>query len=203
MLEDRFRRYILGGKIGGTDHVEPGCDDKTLPLESHPLAIPYPLYFAGYSPRWGGTSGAFVDLRMEDAKSRFTLAKMYLIKTIQFLEVVKQENDQNSAVHVDFKKLVRDGSYNFDASGAYGKAIHVGKFSGIECVTFTSAAGMDRMPIGKPSEAYLRVIMSGLRETWNLGAEKIADYLISKPGVAGNYGLQQLLDMQKVKMRAR
>ncbi|MGR7000435.1 hypothetical protein ACU686_24240 [Yinghuangia aomiensis] len=64
MDDRRFKPYVLGGPVPGTDIVERGSSDRTpIDLDRSKLVrVPGLLFTAGNSQRWDGKGVAFVDL---------------------------------------------------------------------------------------------------------------------------------------------
>src|SRR5436305_7842838 len=86
--QKRFMCYIAGGRPAGSQNTNPGCRDKTPPIDNKPIAIHLDLYFAEYSQWWNG-GVAFIKRGNERSK---TLGRIYLITDDQFNDVVLQEN---------------------------------------------------------------------------------------------------------------
>ncbi|MBE9547502.1 MAG: hypothetical protein IMF10_08440, partial [Proteobacteria bacterium] len=147
-----------------------GCTDRTLPKDNTHIAIHYPLYFAlpgsnKKTTNWGHGGVAFISPHKDEETK--TLCRMWKITKGQYIEVKKQEG-----------------------SGWYNKEIEIGKEGGIPIYTITNK--VDLANVLPPSEAYLKTIALGLRETCKLDNEEIADYLIEKKGI--NYNYPQKLD---------
>jgi hypothetical protein len=190
----RFLAYVQGGRVAGNAVVYEGCRDTAPPSDDIPLTLAHSLYFAGWSGRvWGGTSAAFVSLATATAPA---LARAYLITEEQFLDVVQQENADGCAVE-DFERVVawarRNGHAPLLPTGTYTELVFCGERDGDPMLTFT--ASKDREDFGPPSEAYLRVIGAGLRESHGLNASEVVAYLCDRPGVAGGWTQAQLRDI--------
>jgi hypothetical protein len=190
----RFMAYLEGGSVAENDVVHDGCTDTASPVDDVALEIPQSLYFAGWSPRvWGGTSAAFITL---DARVRSALARGYLITRAQFVEVVRQENANLTAVDDFDAKVERArqlGRTRMLATGAYCELIHCGERDGHPMLSFT--ASRNRTDFAPPSAAYLQVIGHGLQECHGLSSTEVVDYLRDRPGIQGKLTPSQLADV--------
>lgn len=138
MLEERFMCYIQGGICRFNNGSYSGCSDKTPPLKSLPVIIPYRMYFAKASLRWENKGVAFLDSNM----SGYTLGRMYLITKEQFLEVQQQEGP-----------------------AWYGKKLLLGEKDGYDIVTFTNHCTLEE---NAPGQNYMNVLKLGMAETYPL-----------------------------------
>lgn len=68
--------------------------------------------------------------------------------------------------------------------------LYYGEKDGFPIITFTSSAA-DR-PYTKPAASYLKMIALGLRDFHKLTDQEMSEYLITKPGIAGNYSESEL-----------
>lgn len=176
----RFLCYIAGGTPAGSTHRNPGCRDRTPPLDSRPVTLPAELYFAAYSQSWGG-SPAFI----RGPKKWITYGRMYLITDEQFNDVVLQENDRavdGTRFVPPYEQLTRLDTYILSSGGLYGLLWRVGSERGSPVITFTTAD--NTLPIGPPSEAYVKIIATGLKETYPKMTEAdISQYLLRAEGI--------------------
>lgn len=185
LLKDRFMCYIQGGTPAGASTNFPGCSDKTEPKEDRHLIIPYTLYFSKESPTWENKGVAFIKSAKND-KTR-TLGRMYLITSEQFKEIVGQENFGNlgeSHIDIDFDALSKDGELELLA-GWYSRIIHLGYEDALPIFTFTAAWPDDRIKLNPPGVAYLRIIIKGIMETYDLPILDMIDYIYSSEGING------------------
>jgi hypothetical protein len=186
---ERFLCYIRGGVPPGSTKKEKGCRDKTLPKDTQPIDIPYPLYFTKQSKRWGG-GVAFIGHTKDH--ENLTLGRMYLITKEQFIDVLKQENDYAGSCFIDFKKIKETGK-GLVLRSWYGTGIYIGDFDKVPIFTFTAYWDIGMEPFTAPSNDYLRTIALGLIESHSCSNQEIVEYLISKPGIQGNFTKQQLI----------
>jgi len=184
----RFMGYLEGGQPDGASGSHPGCRDKTPPKDDQPIKISHPLYFATQSPRWDGRGVAFIGLKKEETEA--TLGRMYLITEQQFIDVVSQEND-GANISIDFQKAKQRGSMVFHESW-YGSIVYLGEQDGFPIYTFTSGKNIALETPVAPSPQYLQYIISGLKEVYPVTDEDIVKYLITKPGIKGNYTIGEL-----------
>jgi hypothetical protein len=179
LCAERFYCYVVGGKPPGASRTQPGARDTTLPLDDRPLEIPYRLYFAGVSKFWDG-SPCFIDtLESSDTP---TLARAYLITWGQFEDVVAQENGRStSPIDLELKDLSA-GSSRLIGPGRYENMLCTGHIDGVPALTFTSPCTMAEANVGAPAVAYLRLMVTGLRESHGLSDGALVTYLGSAPG---------------------
>jgi hypothetical protein len=176
---ERFCCYILGGRPQNGLDSNPGCQDKTLPRASRQTEIPYQLYFGGTSAIWGGGI-AYIEHTSNRAATK---CRAYLITEEQFWEVVGQENLTSRPVWHDIEEIRVNKSLTL-TQDRYGHIIHCGDMDGWPMLTFTCPT---RPPFSQPSAAYLQVISDGLKQTYGLSENEIANYLADKPGINGEY----------------
>jgi hypothetical protein len=165
--EQRFLCYIKGGTPRFGKKCTKGCKDKTLPTENKPIIINYPLYFAlpgnnSETPNWGAGGVAFID--PQEDKNLKAFCRMWKITKEQYEEVRDQEG-----------------------RSWYGKEIPLGEDSGVRIYTITNNANNAILSnIICPSDAYIKTIALGLKETYHFNDEEIVDYLIEKKGIRGS-----------------
>jgi hypothetical protein len=124
LCRERFLCYILGGQPEGSGKTERGCKDNSLPLKDKVIRIPHALYFAEYSQRWGG-GVAYIGHRRIPPKAG-ALGRMYLIHVEQFLDVVRQENNDGIPISIsDVQDAFNKGSKTYEGF-RYGKILYIG-----------------------------------------------------------------------------
>jgi tetratricopeptide (TPR) repeat protein len=187
----RFMSYLEGGQPDGASSSHSGCRDKTSPKDDQPIKISYPLYFAKQSPNWGGKGVAFIGLKKEETET--TLGRMYLITEQQFIDVVSQENDGVN-ISIDFQEVRKRGSMVFHESW-YGNIVYLGEQDGFPIYTFTSGKNIALEAPVAPSPQYLKYIISGLKEVYPVTDEDIVKYLMTRPGIKGNYTIGELANL--------
>lgn len=181
----RLRCYLEGGRAQGSCRVHVPASDRRRPRVSLPARLPFPLFFAGASPTWGGGT-AFVDPERRDA---VTLARLYLVSEEQFGAIVAAEGHR-SRVRLPRGTAGRPRWYRV-APGAYGTVVHAGQRDGRPVLTVTGPPPGARLAAPRP--AYVRTIAAGLAWTHGLRPDAIVDYLTGVAGVAGTCGRAQLL----------
>ncbi|WP_096438588.1 hypothetical protein [Alteribacter populi] len=189
---NRFLCYIQGGTPRGSEKEEVGCRDKTLPKKDQPFMISYPLYFKGYSSRWGGSAAVIGHKRNENYK---TLGRMYLITEEQFMDVVKQENN-GLYFSVDLAEVRQKGSKVFNRS-RYGCIMHLGDEGELPIFTFTSHNDMSEGVFKSPSAEYLETIIIGINQTYNFDYKTIVQYFLEKNGVKNNWNKENIFQLVK------
>jgi hypothetical protein len=197
MLKNRFLCYICGGTPEGAGKDYLGCSDKTEPIENKPIILPYSLYFSKQSSIWENKGVAFIkSLRDENIR---TLGRMYLISKDQFIDLVHQENaldPRNTFIDIDFAYLILNGETKIPAHW-YSRIIYIGEENGHPIFTFTSACDDSEITLQPPGEKYLRTIIKGIKETYNITNEEIMQYLIALPGIKGLISKQDIYTIVK------
>jgi len=183
----RFMCYIEGGTPEGSTRTERGCRDTSAPIRDEFIEIPYPLYFARHSDRWGGAP-AFIGL--DPVSNETTIGRMYLITKDQFMDVAAQENGLNE-LDIDLDE-VKDKKKLSVGGRMYGMMLHVGQKDGYEIFSFTNNSDMEDVQTAKPSIPYLAMILAGILTNQSLSKEKAIEYLHDKPGVREYFSLNEL-----------
>jgi hypothetical protein len=80
---------------------------------------------------------------------------------------------------------------NQEGRGWYDKEIFLGMEEEIPIYTVTNSKDLNN--ILSPSLPYLKTVIEGLRESYNMTLEEIADYLIAQDGVKGIFQKRNLL----------
>lgn len=194
LLESRFLCYILGGLPDGALKTNPGCTDKTLPLDSKAITINSELYFAKRAKRWDAGGVGFIDPELNTRVQ--TYGRMYLITTEQFVEVVKQENHLSEELPIDFQKAKDEGSLIVRADSWYGKLLYLGDQKGHPIFTFTNESILSN-EINAPSEGYLLTLINGLKETYGLSETELIAYFENKVGIKGGEIEKRLMELVK------
>lgn len=187
----RFLSYLEGGRMPGGRRADRGCRDPSPPLADEPRHLSYDLYFSGESRVWGG-GVAFLDHAHRASAPRTTYARTYLITGPQFEDLVAQESKRAHAA-VDWRTLVRSGRADV-GPGRYDTLVLVGERDGAPMVTFTHPRPMLANPAAAPVIGYLRMLAEGLRESHGLPDADIAEYLVARPGAAGAWTRETLLE---------
>lgn len=189
MNENRFACYIAGGTPVGGARKYVGCDDKRLPAASRAVELPHELYFAGKSTVWYNGGVAFIGLNAGKGAAK---AKAYLITVHQLEQIDAQENWRNKKVSVNLPLLQDRGRVTVeDGRGYYDEIIYSGEMDGFPIVSFT--ATHEKRPYTKPDIGYLQDIVTGLVKTHYPNIREAVDYLITKPGVQGNYRPEEII----------
>lgn len=188
---DRFLCYINGGTAIGALTSEEGCKDNAMPIKIKNISIKKQQYFAKSAMRWQSQGVAFLGPDSEDV----TLGRMYLITKEQFEDVVKQENGISvyDELFIDMDGIKSLGEMEV-FKGWYGNIVYLGDSEGYPIVTFTGSYTEYTKEMNAPSEAYIKMIASGIKENYDIQLEELIDYFLRKPGVGMSY--------DKARMRA-
>lgn len=191
ILEERFLCYIRGGQPLGSVKNYVGCTDKSLPIDKEEIYINSEIYFAKKSKSWGNGGVCFIESDFSPTSQ--TLGRMYLITKAQFIDVIRQETDSIGNLTIDFDKAANDGSLVFKPDSWYGKIIYLGTQASYPIFTFTNESNIDAA--NKPNEEYLKTIIRGIQETYNLSVAEITDYFVNKKGIKGNITAGELIEI--------
>lgn len=191
---DRFTCYIKGGVPDGASIKDQGCHDSTQVIDGGKILLPYELYFAKESYKWGNKAVAFICFN-KDA-SAITLGRKYLVTEEQFNHIFKQENciDIDNSVDIDLVKSRKQGSFVVRKAW-YGCIVYIGEESGFPIFTLTAYWDIDAEVKMAPSFEYLRHVIKGIKQAYDLNDAQIADYLITKPGLSTNFSRQELMSI--------
>jgi hypothetical protein len=182
LLDERFSCYISGGTPRGAHRTYTGCTDTSAPMASKEIEINAELYFAKVSKTWSGGGAAFI--KPELNRYVTTLGRMHLITVEQFIELVKQEIKYEGDLHIDFDKAINVGVLDLLKESWYSKLMYLGTDEEYPIFTFTNMAFLAD-EINQPNEHYLKIIIEGLKETYDLSPMEIEQYLGSKKGIEG------------------
>ena len=181
LLRERFECYIKGGKPKGSTRAYPGCRDKTDPCADRPVTLRHEFFFADHSSSWNGAVGFIRPV----ASNATTLARMYLISYGQFNDVVRQENGRKVPGDIIvplYEDLSRGAHWEITGVRLYGRLIKTGMLDEHPILTFTTTR--DDFMVGPPSEAYIKMIVQGLEETYPcMRKSEILDYLGHTEGI--------------------
>jgi len=168
--KQRFLCYIQGGKPTYGRRSGNGCTNKTLPLQDSICKIPYQVYFAlphdiTSTSNWGNGGVAFLrNIRSEE----LSLGRMWKIAQSQYEEIKDQEGRK-----------------------WYDKEIFLGTKESAPIYTITNSKELNN--ILPPSETYLKTLIEGLRESFNMRLEDAVDYLMKLDGVKEKMQRKDLL----------
>jgi hypothetical protein len=181
LLRKRFDCYIKGGRPEGSTKTYPGCRDRTDPRADCPLTLRHEFFFADHSTAWNGAVGFIRPV----ASNATTHARMYLVTYSQFNDVVRQENGKHvpgDIIVPPYERLSRGEHWEINGVRLYGRLIRTGIQDEHPILTFT--ATRDDFAVGPPSEAYVKMIVSGLEETYPcMRKSEIRDYLGATVGI--------------------
>ena len=189
---DRFRCYLAGGRPLGGARVYPGCRDRRDPERIAAVEVPGRLLFAGESRVWGGGS-AFYD----PAASGLVAARAYLMTPDQLGDVAAQEmrREPGGEFARDLAGLLPDvDTVHTMGPGRYETVARLGEQDGVPMFTVTHGTVADLEPRA-PTLPYLRWIAAGLVEAHGWDAGRVAEYLLSAPGVSDSWTMDDLLSL--------
>ena len=176
---DRFRLYLEGGSVSGSDRVHRGARDRTPPRGSGPVTFASAVCFRGHSELWAGAP-AFLEHRRAVAPARGALGRRYLITMAQFEDVLAQENTRDTHP-VEFPHT--PGDTVLAGPGRYDRIVALDPVDGIPVVTFTDPHPPEDTEPAPPSPAYLGNIVRGIGAVHDLTPSAISDHLLTASGV--------------------
>ena len=182
LLKERFSCYIGGGRPANAKRVYPGCTNKTLPEKSKGITINGELYYAKSSKTWSGGGAGFI--KSDFDKNIRTLGRMYLITQQQFVDLVQQEIKFEGDFDIDLQQVIKNRSLDMKNNSWYGKIIYLGEDEDSPIFTFTNEDYL-KDEINPPHEFYLKIIIDGLKETYQMSDNEIEAYLKNKEGIKG------------------
>ncbi|MEM9000398.1 MAG: hypothetical protein AAGB24_09040 [Bacteroidota bacterium] len=193
---ERFKLYLFGGVSPIVDKIYSGCTQKAKPEKDEFFEIPFELYFSKKVSFWDNGGVAFIkDIANEKITTR---SRIYLISKQQFEEVVEQENNHfaNSRnFSLNLEELKKNGYIllgNEKENQYYGKVILAGFKDGFPIITFTAKWSSTDIVYNRPSERYLKTIITGLSESQTITKEEIFSYLSSIKGIKEFYSENSL-----------
>ncbi|MGC5334744.1 histone deacetylase [Micromonospora sp. DT62] len=176
----RLGFYLAGGCPPGGRRTYPGCRDPRPPRRTVPVSLPGGVYFAGESRAWTGGM-AFYDPALPGEAA----ARAYLLDVGQFADVAAQEMYREPGADAGLiAEAVATGRATL-GPGRYETLLCPGRLDGLPLLTFTAPWAASEVPWRAPAPAYLDMIARGLRESHGWDADRIARYLLARPGVAG------------------
>ena len=186
--KERFLCYIKGGTPIGSSKREMGCRDQSLPKKEKSFRLPHQLYFAKESRRWQKQGVAFIDLAQHESFK--TYSKMYLVTKEQFFDIVSQENSMNH-FEVDLDDVIKNGTQVI-RDAWYGNLLYIDTEDGYPIFTFSSPFRFDSSETNKPSDAYFKTIIIGLKNEIGLTTEQVYHYFSEVPGIKTNFSKEEL-----------
>lgn len=175
MAADRLACYVLGGHPPGGNRAHPGARDATMPARSIPVDLPGTVYFAGESRQWGG-GVAFYDHETPGA----ACGRGYLVTPGQFADIAAQEMHRIPQDGDPLEAVVTAplaGGRHTLGPGRYETLVEIGTHDGVPLLTFTSPHGADHVPHNAPTDAYVTMLRTGLRESREWDDAQVDAYL--------------------------
>ena len=178
----RLGWYLTGGRPPGGRRTYPGCRDCRPPRRTVPALIPGGIYFAGESRAWTGGM-AFYDPELPGLAA----ARGYLLTAEQFADIAAQEMYRSPDADLDLIRMAVESGRATLGPGRYETLLRVGTRDGVPMLTFTAPGRAADVPCTAPSSVYLGMLARGLREAHGWDTDRIAGYLVDRPGVAGRW----------------
>ncbi|MBW4721302.1 histone deacetylase [Saccharothrix obliqua] len=174
MRSARFDCYLAGGTPEGAARGYPGCRDGSPPVAVRGLRVPGGVYFATWSPVWGG-GRAFLDTDLPGEAA----VRAYLITAEQFADVAEQEMYREPGPSLDLAAVIAAGRVR-RGPGRYETLLHLGDFDGFPALTFTAPWRAGDVEHTRPSGPYLVMLREGLREAHGWSTAEAAEYLAAR-----------------------
>ena len=93
---------------------------------------------------------------------------------------------------LDLRGVLATGRAQF-GPGRYETLLHLGEQDGHPMLTITSPWAADAVDHTAPSAAYLRMLVTGLREAHGWSSHRAAHYLATRPGCAGSWTAAEIV----------
>ncbi|MBM7167302.1 histone deacetylase [Streptomyces sp. G44] len=183
---DRLAAYIRGGRPLGAAREYPGCRDPAMPTQSVPVELTGAMYFATWSPVWGG-GRAFYDPRV----SGRVMARAHLVTAEQFADIAAQEMYREPGTDLDLTGVLARGRAVL-GEGRYETLVCAGQVDRMPVLTFTAPWGMTDVQGVPPSASYVRFLGLGLLSAGAWDSEAVAAYVAACPGAAGHWSEQEV-----------
>lgn len=177
MSAARLACYLAGGCPPGATRTYPGARDRTLPTDVRPVELAGCVYFAWHSPTWDGGI-AFYDPHGPGS----SVGRAYRLTQAQLSDLLEQEMHREPGIDHDLTELLGEGIAIL-GDGRYESLHVVGELEGDPVVTFTSPERMHAADHNEPSSAYLATMGHGLVEGHDWDADRVAHYLLDRPGI--------------------
>ncbi|WP_327073843.1 histone deacetylase [Kitasatospora purpeofusca] len=152
-----------------------------------PVLLPGQLYFALESLAWTGGMGFYDPLDEGEMPAR-----AYLVTAEQFADIAAQEMYQEPGASLDLTEALDTGRSQL-GPGRYETLVCPGSLDGCPVLTFTAPWRRTEAALNRPAAAYLRNFASGLTEAHGWTSDRIADYLSTRPGAAGEWTSTEIL----------
>jgi hypothetical protein len=177
MSADRLACYLTGGRPPGATRTYPGARDPNLPTDVRPLELAGCVYFAWHSPTWDGGI-AFYDPEGPGS----SVGRAYRLRLGQLSDLLEQEMHREPGIDHDLTELLAEG-VAVVGDGRYESMHVVGELDAEPVVTFTSPERIHAVDHNEPSAAYLATMARGLVDGHGWDAERVARYLLDRPGI--------------------
>lgn len=126
------------------------CTDKTEPENYGHIYVPYRMYFAKESKKWGRKGTAFITCGREEDEKYHTMVRLWKVTKEQFNTIFEKEGCK------------------------YYYKLYLGENNKLKTWTFTGCWLKEK---NSPSEEYVNCIKQGIKETTNWPESKIENYL--------------------------
>ncbi|HSL59462.1 MAG TPA: hypothetical protein VK866_16560, partial [Acidimicrobiales bacterium] len=181
--EQRFRCYLEGGRPEGRGSAHHGARDRTPPRDDRAVHLDHCVVFSGRTSTWG--PGGVAHLVATGHHPTPTRARAWLVTLGQLEDVIAQETGRIS-VQLDLGAVVTAGEVRL-GDGRYDRVVSTGDHDGVPQVTLAWARPTPPGPVTLPSEAYLRTMARGLRQSHGMDPDEIESYFGALPGICDDW----------------
>ncbi|MFF8775099.1 hypothetical protein [Kitasatospora sp. NPDC015120] len=119
--------------------------------------------------------------------------RAYLVTVQQFSDIAAQEMHREPNGDLDLTRALTSGRDQL-GPGRYETLVCPGEVDGIPLLTFTAPWCLADAELNAPSVAYLANFSTGLAEAHGWTLERSSKYLATRPGAAGYWTAQTVLD---------
>ena len=201
LYKKRFLLYILGGSLESSNRIHLGCSNKELPKRDSTITIPFELYFSKKSKAWENMAISFVKSKKDE--SARTLSRLYLVTVEQYTEIIMQENGKNPSYmkpEIDFQLTIKTGVSTIgdkDDYLRYGKLLYISEKEGFPIFSFTAKWADETIKCEKPGGKYLKAVINGIKESFDLSHDEIFNYLKNRCGIKSKISEIELYELIK------
>ena len=183
LLAERLYCYLQGGVPPLGSKAESGARDASLPTADRAIFLQHQLFFAHQSKRWSGAGICFLD--PQRSKSAQTCSRIWRVTTEQFVDIVRQENNDQT-IDFDCAEVAAAGGARV-GKGLYGRFLVLDEIDGEPVMTCTGQKGVDGMRPNPPHADYLTVVAAGLHQTVGFNRQALRSYFDKIPGIRGSW----------------